>query len=86
MGEGTLAVPQAAAEANIDFLKKYSYIDIQPRDEAENIPPPASEVHSGDSFYVMRFDGLNPMLAWAMGSTTGHTTTGMLESYLFFVV
>jgi hypothetical protein len=75
-GEATLSIPQKAQEANIDFLKKYSKIDIQPRDPALNVPPPASEVHSGDSFYIMRFDGLNPMLAWAMGSTTGHVTTG----------
>ncbi len=74
--EGTLGVPQPVAEANIDFLNKYSHIDIQPRDASENIPPAENEIHSGDSFYIMRFDGLNPMLAWAMGSTTGHVTTG----------
>ncbi len=74
--EGTLGVPDAVAAANIDFLAKYAHMDIQPRDTALNVPPAEKDVHSGDSFYIQRFDGLNPMLAWAMGSTTGHTTTG----------
>ena len=45
----------------------------KPRNERLNRPPAAEEVHSGDAFYVMRLDGLNTMLAWAMGSTTGRT-------------
>jgi len=32
-----------------------------------------SEVKSGDFLGVLRLDGLDPMLAWAMGSHTGHT-------------
>lgn len=75
--EATLGVSDEVAALNIDFLQKYANIKtIEPRDDSLNVPPPASEVHSGDTFYVMRFDGLNPMLAWAMGSTTGHVTTG----------
>lgn len=31
-------------------------------------------VHSGDFFGIIRLDGLDPMLAWGMGSVTGHTT------------
>eukprot|EP00339_Tiarina_fusa_P021209 CAMPEP_0117027492 /NCGR_PEP_ID=MMETSP0472-20121206/20089_1 /TAXON_ID=693140 ORGANISM="Tiarina fusus, Strain LIS" /NCGR_SAMPLE_ID=MMETSP0472 /ASSEMBLY_ACC=CAM_ASM_000603 /LENGTH=48 /DNA_ID= /DNA_START= /DNA_END= /DNA_ORIENTATION= len=33
-----------------------------------------SLVHSGDFIGIIRLDGLDPMLAWGMGSTTGHTT------------
>lgn len=36
-----------------------------------------SDIHSGDFFGIIRLDGLDPMLAWAMGSTTGHTTVAL---------
>jgi len=32
-----------------------------------------SDVKSGDFLGIIRLDGLDPMLAWAMGSHTGHT-------------
>lgn len=32
---------------------------------------------SGDFLGIMRLDGLDPMLAWAMGSHTGHTTIAL---------
>ena len=34
---------------------------------------------AGDFFGILRFDGLDPMLAWAMGSTTGHTTIALRD-------
>jgi len=46
-------------------------------------PPPLrpsineSEVGNGDLFGVIRMDGLDPMLAWGMGATTGHMTAAM---------
>lgn len=73
--ELTINIPTAVAEANIDFLNKYANKDYPARDPSESLPPPSHLVHSGDVLYVIRFDGLDPMLAWAMGSTTGHTTT-----------
>ena len=36
-------------------------------------------IKSGDFLGVMRFDGLDPMLAWAMGSQTGHTVVAMRD-------
>jgi len=36
-----------------------------------------SEVGNGDLFGVLRMDGLDPMLAWGMGATTGHMTTAL---------
>ena len=33
-----------------------------------------SLIHSGDFFGILRLDGLDPMIAWGMGSMTGHTT------------
>lgn len=70
-------VSDSAAQLNIDFMSKYTHFDIYPRDPSLNVVPDESEVKSGDAFYIMRLDGLNPLLAWAMGSTTGHVTTAM---------
>lgn len=70
-------VPPEIAALNIDFMAKYPQVIINARDKSLNNPPDESEVHSGDFFGIMRFDGLNPLLAWAMGSTTGHTTTAL---------
>jgi len=36
-----------------------------------------SQIKSGDFLGVIRLDGLDPMLAWAMGANTGHTTMTM---------
>lgn len=38
-----------------------------------------SDIHSGDFFGVLRLDGLDPMLAFGMGSQTGHTTVALWE-------
>ena len=32
-------------------------------------------IRNGDTFNIMRLDGLDPMIAWAMGAATGHTGT-----------
>jgi hypothetical protein len=76
-GEFFQAVPPAVAKKNIDFLAKYAKVQVNPRDPSLNFVPDENEVKSGDAFYIMRLDGLNPMLAWAMGSTTGHVTTAL---------
>ncbi len=28
-------------------------------------------IRSGDTFHIRRLDGIDPMIAWAMGSATG---------------
>lgn len=75
--EFTSLPPAKIAEANRDFLNKYAADTIIARDASLNVVPAESEVRSGDAFYLMRLDGLNPLLAWAMGSTTGHVTTAL---------
>lgn len=45
---------------------------------------PEDQIQSGDFFGVIRLDGLDPMLAWGMGSHTGHTTIAMrIDNKLF---
>lgn len=31
-------------------------------------------IKSGDTFLIRRLDGIDPMIAWAMGSQNGHMT------------
>lgn len=38
-----------------------------------------SDIHSGDFLGVIRMDGLDPMLAFGMGSHTGHTAVALWE-------
>lgn len=75
--ETTQAVDARSASRNVDFMDAYPHMTMSPRDASSNLPPPAEEVHSGDFFGIIRLDGLDPMLAWGMGSTTGHTTIAM---------
>jgi hypothetical protein len=75
--EFTQGVDKKSAERNVDFINKYTPFNMQPRDPSSNRPPPAEQVKSGDFFGIIRLDGLDPMLAWGMGSNTGHTTVAL---------
>lgn len=78
----TCAVSHHAASLNMDFMATYPQFPM--KKAGPHRIPDESEVHSGDFFGVVRLDGLDPMLAWAMGSTTGHTTTALwIDSELF---
>jgi hypothetical protein len=66
-------VPASIAELNVDFLESYTEFKMPARDDGLVVIP-ESQIHSGDFFGIIRLDGLDPMLAWGMGSTTGHTT------------
>jgi len=71
------SVPESCALANLQFLEQYCSIAMPARNTTK-VSVPASAIHSGDFFGVIRLDGLDPMLAWAMGgSHTGHTTIAM---------
>lgn len=61
---------------NLDFMERYAGHKMTSR-PTPVVPVDASLISSGDFFGVIRLDGLDPMLAWAMGSTTGHTTVAL---------
>ena len=42
-------------------------------DEDTSYIPDPSLISSGDTFDILRLDGLDPMIAWAMGAATGIT-------------
>lgn len=76
VSEAVNPVPKPTAKANVDFLSTYTPFPITPR-SAGPVPFEPSEIRSGDFFGILRLDGLDPMLAWAMGSSTGHTTVAL---------
>jgi len=72
-------VSDAAAERNLDFMSKYATkFKMTPRN-ITTVAIDESLVNSGDFFGIIRLDGLDPMLAWAMGSSTGHTTVALRD-------
>eukprot|EP00438_Fugacium_kawagutii_P011774 Skav222948 [mRNA] locus=scaffold1489:633176:637151:+ [translate_table: standard] len=80
----TKGVAPLAAKRNVDFLTKYLGTEMkQPvdmkRTSRDDPVLNESDIHSGDFFGVLRLDGLDPMLAFGMGSQTGHTTVALWE-------
>jgi len=63
-------------QRNYYFMQKYSGFTMANRTSGV-VTLNESDIHDGDFFGVLRLDGVDPMLAWAMGSTTGHTTTAL---------
>ena len=64
-------------EWNLNFLRDFAGIEMPKRsfegsdDDSSYIPDP-SLIRSGDTFNILRLDGLDPMIGWAMGSATGN--------------
>ena len=73
--EITKHIPQPISKINQDFLQKYSGLVLKDRTKGI-VSLSEDQIKSGDAFGIIRMDGLDPMLAWAMGSTTGHMTIG----------
>jgi len=68
--------PSDAAE-NIAFLTAYTDFIYESRGDVQNVDIDTSEINSGDFFGITRLDGLDPMICWGMGGTTGHTATAL---------
>jgi len=62
----------------VKFMNDYAHQTYSMR-PVEEVILDQSQVNSGDFFGVIRLDGLDPMLAWAMGSVTGHTTIALRD-------
>jgi hypothetical protein len=82
----TQGVRQEDAQRNADFMKAYAGFDIKARDPSLNFDISEADVQSGDMFLVLRLDGLDPLLAWGMGSTNGHVTMALWMDGELFVV
>jgi len=76
-------VPPCTAEDNLKFLADHMGVVMEER-TIQNVTIPKSEFQSGDFLGILRLDGLDPMLAWAMGAHTGHTTiTWWIDNELY---
>jgi hypothetical protein len=75
----TEGVGDAFADLNREFLSAFAGIEMNARSEEapEILEVPAEMIKNGDTFNIMRLDGLDPMIAWAMGAATGHTAVAM---------
>ena len=51
-------------------MRDYVGLDIKKR-EINIVDIPVEMIRSGDSFYIRRHDGLDPMISWAMGVPHG---------------
>eukprot|EP01123_Difflugia_compressa_P003829 TRINITY_DN15136_c0_g1_i1.p1 TRINITY_DN15136_c0_g1~~TRINITY_DN15136_c0_g1_i1.p1 ORF type:complete len:532 (-),score=102.84 TRINITY_DN15136_c0_g1_i1:26-1621(-) len=69
-------VPEWTADDNLQFLADHMNV-VMPVRPIQRVNISKSEFKSGDFLGVIRLDGLDPMLAWGMGSHTGHTCITM---------
>jgi hypothetical protein len=77
MIKGPGVAPEIAAE-NINFLENYANFWFPQRPKSTQIVSVnESMIHSGDFFAITRLDGLDPMIGWGMGGTTGHTAVAL---------
>jgi len=74
-------VLKGCAQRNVKFLEQYTGIKMAPRSEGHSLWKSLNEslIRSGDFFGVIRLDGLDPVLAWAMGSAAGHVTVAIRD-------
>ena len=73
----TVSVNNFLADMNRQFLEHHAGLMVEPRAEPHIIKIQPSLIKSGDTFNILRLDGLDPLIAWAMGSSTGHTAIAL---------
>ena len=52
-------------------MRDYVGIDVQKR-KTNIVNIPVELIKSGDSFFIRRHDGLDPLISWAMGVNHGN--------------
>lgn len=83
----TRDISESAYYHNSIFMEEYANVKMTKR-ISKDVDPATIEpfVQSGDFFGSRRPDGLDPMLGWAMGSSTGHVTLALrMEGQLYVV-
>ena len=76
---GTEGVGDASGDLNREFLSVIVGIEMNARndDAPEILEVSAEMIRNGDTFNIIRLDGLDLMIAWAMGAAKGHTAIAM---------
>ena len=74
-------VSRVFADMNREFLSAFVGIEMEARGEGvpDILDISEEEINNGDTFNIIRLDGLDPMIAWAMGAATGHTGRSLLS-------
>jgi hypothetical protein len=78
------SVPEWTAEDNAKFLIDHMGWQLEER-PTDLVTIDESTIQSGAFLAIIRFDGLDPMLAWAMGAHTGHTTITLRVNGVLYV-
>ena len=75
----TEGVGDAFADLNREFLSAIVGIEMNARndDAPEILEVSAEMIRNGDTFNIIRLDGLDPMIALAMCAAKGHTAIAM---------
>jgi hypothetical protein len=77
-------VPDWEAENNLGFLKDKMNYTMEPR-KVNLVNITKTDIHSGDMLGIIRLDGIDPLLAYLMGSQTGHTAITMWDKGELYV-
>jgi hypothetical protein len=78
------SVPGFTAKDNLRFMEEKMGYVMAPR-KITDVKIPKSYVNSGDFLGIMRLDGIDPMLAYGMGSQTGHTAIAIWDQKELYV-
>jgi hypothetical protein len=78
------SVPEWEAKQNLKFLKYNMNYIMEPR-EVNYVNISKKNINSGDMLGIMRLDGIDPLLAYLMGSQTGHTAITIWDNDELYV-
>ncbi|XP_023336294.1 uncharacterized protein LOC111707424 isoform X2 [Eurytemora carolleeae] len=81
----TEGVSENFANMNREFLSSYAGIKMELNDGPGVLHIPEELIGNGDTFNIMRLDGLDPMIAWAMGAATGHTGIALWRNETLYI-
>jgi hypothetical protein len=71
------AVESKYGAMNAEFINGYTSFDFAPRTNGTIVNIDPSQISSGDFIGITRLDGLDPMIVWGQGGTTGHTAVAL---------
>lgn len=86
MDTAELFVPEISTHTPDYFLKKNLDFMNSIGVRMEFINPVDAPIYSGDVITIMRLDGLDPMLSWAMGSASGHMAVAISNSSGIYIL
>lgn len=65
-------------------MKSYMGVEMKRR-SIEKVSIDSSQIQSGDTFYILRLNGLEPMMAYGLGTQSGHVAVAVWREGQLFV-